>query len=423
MTDLTALFKFAPRTTLTGDLLELTDADDDAADLDAAGLSLAARERIWQQITRWYATGRQPFISVCIRRRGHKVLHRSIGHSQGDWAPRGIIDNSSAQVGSLNTPVVLYSASKAVTSILMHALAEDGLIDLDQRVSHYLPKFARHGKRRITLSDVLSHQSGISEMPDHLPIETIFDRHAVLEALYDTKPSGKHTDAHIAYHAVSGGYVLAAVAEQVTGKDLNALLRQRITGPLKMTSLTYGARPATIRNVARNYSTGGALPYPIAGFVRSALGADWQTVVDISNRREFFNTIIPAGNAIGTSDDLCRFMELLRVGGTLESSRVLAPETIARAIAPRTSTLFDRTLKIPMRYSEGLMLGANPVGMYGPLTARAYGHLGFINIFCWADPQRELSVALLSTGKSLLGLHLANLLGVLWSINSPCGRR
>jgi len=52
-------------------------------------------------------------------------------------------------------------------------------------------------------------------------------------------------------------------------------------------------------------------------------------------------------------------------------------ETVARAVAPRGRMSVDRMLMIPMRYSEGRCLGANPFGLYGPDTARAYGHLGF----------------------------------------------
>ena len=54
---------------------------------------------------------------------------------------------------------------------------------------------------------------------------------------------------------------------------------------------------------------------------------------------------------------------------------------------------------VPLRYSAGMMLGASPFGLYGPDTARAYGHLGFANNFVWADPERAISAALLTTGR------------------------
>ena len=75
---------------------------------------------------------------------------------------------------------------------------------------------------------------------------------------------------------------------------------------------------------------------------------------------------------------------------------------------------------LPLRYSAGMMLGASPFGMYGPDTARAYGHLGFANIFGWADPERATSVALLTTGKLLVGLHAPWLVALLASLSRHC---
>ena len=68
-----------------------------------------------------------------------------------------------------------------------------------------------------------------------------------------------------------------------------------------------------------------------------------------------------------------------------------------RATLPTTGVNIDRTLLIPMRYALGPMLGSNPVGLFGPMTGQAFGHLGFSNILCWADPERDISV-LLTTG-------------------------
>jgi len=89
-------------------------------------------------------------------------------------------------------------------------------------------------------------------------------------------------------------------------------------------------------------------------------------------------------------------------------------------VRPAVPLAFDHTLKIPMRYSAGLMLGAAPFGVYGPMTARAYGHIGLMNVFGWADPQRDISVAVLTTGKAVLGTHLWALGQLLTTIAWHC---
>ena len=71
------------------------------------------------------------------------------------------------------------------------------------------------------------------------------------------------------------------------------------------------------------------------------------------------------------------------------------------------------------------MPGGEPFRLFGPHTGSAFGHLGLINIFAWADPERDLSVALLSTGKPLLANNAPALIQLLREINNqiPRGRR
>ncbi|HBY50321.1 MAG TPA: hypothetical protein DEH09_13765, partial [Alcanivorax sp.] len=52
-----------------------------------------------------------------------------------------------------------------------------------------------------------------------------------------------------------------------------------------------------------------------------------------------------------------------------------------------------------------------------PAAPRAFGHLGFISIYCWADPDRDLAGALLTTGKGLIGPHIPALLNLQYTIN------
>jgi CubicO group peptidase (beta-lactamase class C family) len=73
-----------------------------------------------------------------------------------------------------------------------------------------------------------------------------------------------------------------------------------------------------------------------------------------------------------------------------------------------------------MRYSEGMMLGMNPVGVYGPMTGSAFGHLGFMNILGWADPARDLSAGLMVTGKAIIGGHVLALARLLSAISCHC---
>ena len=128
-------------------------------------------------------------------------------------------------------------------------------------------------------------------------------------------------------------------------------------------------------------------------------------VVSASNTPAFMDAVIPAGNLYATAEELSRFFQMLLDGGVWQGRRILKEETIARAVRPRGRTVPDAMLLLPMRYSEGMMLGG-PMSLFGPATGGVYGHLGFMNILGWADPARALSGALLVTGKAVLGPHL-----------------
>jgi CubicO group peptidase (beta-lactamase class C family) len=70
-----------------------------------------------------------------------------------------------------------------------------------------------------------------------------------------------------------------------------------------------------------------------------------------------------------------------------------------------------------MRYSAGFMLGSETISLFGWNHPRAFGHLGLANSFTWADPDRDLVVALLTTGKAVLGTHVPALLQLITEIH------
>ena len=62
----------------------------------------------------------------------------------------------------------------------------------------------------------------------------------------------------------------------------------------------------------------------------------------------------------------------------------------------------DLTLVLPLRHSLGFMLGGDTMLPFGAAAQSAFGHIGMTNIFSWADPDRRLAVALLTSGKPTL---------------------
>ena len=406
---------------IPGDLSTITTIARDAeVSPQAAGLSAAAVKEIWGAVEDMYRSRAYPAITFCLRRRGQVVLNRALGHARGN----GPLEPATAEkvLALPETPICLFSASKAVTAILVHMLAEEGGVDLDRPVAHYLPAFAACGKSQTTLSEVLSHRGGFPSLnlpKSELKPELLLDWDRVIKAICDAPPTPGR-ERRMAYHAITGGFILAEVIQRVTGRPVREYLDQRLRQPLGMKYFDYGLPLAQRPDVALNYAAGTRVRYPITTLIEQALMAPFNEVVDVSNTPLFMDAVIPAGNIYATAEELSRFYQMLLDGGSYRGRQVMKHETVRRAVRPVGGVSFDHTLKIPMRYSEGMMLGANPFGIYGPMTGRAYGHLGFMNILGWADLERDIAVGLLVTGKALLGSHMVALFKLMTAISKQC---
>jgi CubicO group peptidase (beta-lactamase class C family) len=297
---------------------------------------------------------------------------------------------------------VIFSTAKAFTAAVAHLLDERGLIHINDRVCEYIPEFACHGKDAITIGHVLSHRAGVPNIPpEALDISRINDRRFRLRTMCDARPTGRPGHA-LAYHAISGGFVIAEIVERVTGKPIRDVLAEEILQPLGFRWSNYGVDPEDVPLVARNYATGMPVVPPLSEVVRRKLGVPFYEAVRLSNDPRFLTGVVPSGNVVSTANELSRFFELLRAGGQLDGIRIFQPRTIRRAITEQSYHELDLTLGFPVRYSLGFMLGARHLSPYGPDTEMVFGHLGFTNVMGWADPERGLSAAIITSGKPML---------------------
>jgi CubicO group peptidase (beta-lactamase class C family) len=369
-------------------------------------------ERVWQRVVALYRAGLHPAIQICLRRQGEVVLHRAIGHARGNepGAPAG----GEKTPVTTATPFDIFSASKAVTAMLIHKLDDEGVLHLEDRVCEFIPEFASHGKERITIRHVLTHRAGIPNLPpDAIDLDLLSQPERVVQILCQAQPRTPPGQL-LAYHAVTGGFVLAEVVRRATGEDIRTALVKRVCEPLGFRWMRYGVAPEDLPLVARDANTGPPVPPPISTLLRNALGVGMREVVELANDPRFLTGIIPAANVVTNASELCAFYQCLLDEGELGGVRVFAPRTVRRATAEITYLGIDLTLGLPLRYGLGFMLGSRYASLFGWDCPAAFGHLGFTNAFSWADPERRLSVALLTNGKPVISLHgirLVQLLG------------
>jgi CubicO group peptidase (beta-lactamase class C family) len=367
---------------------------------DAGALGTDAVERIWRGALGVYRSGVHPALQICVRHRGAVVLNRAIGHARGN-GPR---EPAGAEpVGATpDTPMLIYSGAKAVTATVVHRLHERGVLDIADPVAAYIPGYDRHGKGSITIGHVLAHRSGVPNVVrEALDLERAADAEFIVQTLVDAKPSTK-AGRTLAYHAVSGGFILGEVVRRATGRDVRAVLAEEILGPLGFRWTNYGVAESDLGAVALNYVTGPPTAPPFSQLITRALGLGLDDLVNVSNDPRFLTAIIPSANVVTTAFELSRLYEMLRRGGELDGVRVMRPETIRRALTQQSHLEVDLSLGFPTRFGYGYMLGSRLLSLYGRDTQHAFGHLGFTNILAWADPQRELACAVITTGKPIL---------------------
>lgn len=391
-------------------MVSVSPAEQDAA---AVGMTRDGVESIWRGALALYRSGMYPALGLCVRRHGQVVLDRAVG-----WARGGGPGERGPRVAATpQTPYCIYSASKAVTATVVHLLDEQGLLDVDARVAEYLPEFDRPMFDDITIGHVLSHRAGLPFLPRSVMDLDRFNDPAFVRAAITTVRLRNRPGAAQSYHAVSGGFVLGEIVREVTGTDIATVLRREILDPLGFRWTAYGAAPADQRLVAHDYATGPRLLPPVKGKLTRVLGMSLEELVVVGRDPRYLSGVVPASNVVTTANELSRFMDLLRQGGSLDGVQIMSPKTIRRATVERSYHEIDRSLGLPIRFSTGYMLGARALSLFGPDTDEAFGHLGFTNVMGWTDPRRELSVGLMTNGNPVVGPHLP----ALWNLTRLIG--
>lgn len=149
----------------------------------------------------------------------------------------GMADRSTGAPNQPETLTPIYSITKPFTAIIVLQLVQEGRMDLDATLGHYLPDFRSSAVGRVTVHHLLSHTSGLPDymlaIPGYMTYEPPnLTRDSVL-ALVRKLPLEFEPGRGFAYS--NTGYVLlACIIEGVTGQSYDKLLDERIFQPLGM---------------------------------------------------------------------------------------------------------------------------------------------------------------------------------------------
>jgi CubicO group peptidase (beta-lactamase class C family) len=259
----------------------------------------------------------------------------------------------------------LASMSKLFTTMVALQEIERGKVSLDATVASYLPDFAQNGKGVITIRQLLTHTSGLR--PD-LPFYNVQGRAAQEAMLYADTLQATPGTAYI--YSDLNLITMQFVLEKVTGKPLDVLVRDGITGPLKLRDTGYNPPASKKQRVA-------ATEYEHTPYAALNRGLVWGQVHDENSYA--LGGVAGHAGVFSTAHDIAIVAQMILDGGRYGRTRVLRDGSVRLIF-----TNFNQ--KFPSN-SHGIGFELNQrfymAGLSSPVTA---GHTGYTGTDIVIDP-------------------------------------
>ncbi|MFL6256814.1 MAG: serine hydrolase domain-containing protein [Pyrinomonadaceae bacterium] len=364
---------------------------------EAVGLSSERLKRLSEALNGYVKDGKLPGGVVLVARRGKVAYTEAFGQR----------DREAGAPMREDTIFRIASQTKALVSVGVMMLQEEGRLLISDPVGKYLPEFREttvavpkqgggyevvKAKRAITIRDLLTHTSGVSYggglahdrweaakitgwyfADRDEPVAATVARMAALP--FDAQPGEKWIYGY-------STDILGALVERVSGQTLEAFLRARIIEPLGMKDTHFYLPESKAERFAVVYSakeSGGLERAPEPG------GMVGQGAYLKGPRKSFSG----GAGLLSTANDYARFLSMLLNGGELDGKRLLSRKSVELMTV-------DHLGGKAFREGQGFGLGFSVVKDLGergqPGSVGEYGWGGAYHSTYWVDPKEQLVV-------------------------------
>jgi serine-type D-Ala-D-Ala carboxypeptidase len=307
-----------------------------------------------------------PGASVAITHSRRLVALKAFG--------RFTFDQDSPEV-TVDSIFDLASVSKVVaTTSMAMFLYERGLLDLDTPVTGILPEFAQADaqRRQVTFRMLLAHSSGL---PAH---EKLYLRASTKEELVRqalSVPLKNAPGTHVEYSDVGFillGLALERMAMATDNDSLDRFCQREVFGPLGMLRTAFNPPSAWRSQIPPTADDRTYRKRIIQGEV-------------LDENASAMGGVAPQAGLFSTAADIAIFADTMLAGGV-------------PLLRPTTLSVFTRRESSPPRTSRALgwdtPSSPSQSGKY--FSPSSFGHLGYSGTSLWIDPERQLSVTLLT---------------------------
>jgi uncharacterized protein YbbC (DUF1343 family) len=258
----------------------------------------------------------------------------------------------------------------ATTPAIM-MLVEQGKIHLDDPVHSYINEFGGQGKEKITIRQLLTHTSGmtedISSKPPWKGTQTAIRMASALDLRADPGTQFRYSDINF--------FLLGEIVARVSHEPLNVFCAREIYKPLKMVDTGFLPDKSKDWRIAPTQWTDGVM---LRGTVHDPTARNMGGV---------------AGHAglFTTAPDVARYARMMLNMGELDGVRIFKPETVKMMTSVQTPPDIDDRRGFGWDIDSGY---SRLRGDHFPLGS--YGHTGFTGIALWIDPFSKSFFVLLS---------------------------
>ena len=376
------------------------------------GFNPAPLDAFMQRVERDVQAGLIPGAVLLVARDGQVLYRKAVGR----------LDPAAPAPMPVDGLFRIYSMTKPIVSVATMQLVEEGRLALADPVSRYLPELKQlqvgvekpgpdgkptlalePARREMTVQDLLRHTSGLTY--------GVFGKSLVKDEYLkaDVRPGDDSVDFDnaelvrrvarlpLAYqpgttweYSISTD-VLGALVERVGRQPLDALLQQRILGPLKMRDTSFAVRPDQLARVAQPH----------------AVDPDTRQPVRLLDARKPPRLLAGGAGLWSTADDYARFAQMLANGGTLDGVRLLSRQSVQWMTSDHTGAIRGPAYAPGPGYGFGLGVAVRLTEGQSTIPGnRGDFHWGgYAGTFWWHDPAERLVAVWMMQGPGRSGFY------------------
>jgi len=304
-----------------------------------------------------------PGAVVLVSEEGKIIYEKAFGH---------LTYNDTSAAVTKNTIYDIASLTKVIATTTAAMICYDkNLFSLDDPVAKYIPKFSQNRKEKVTINNLLLHNSGLPAFKRFY--ESYSSADEITSDIYKT-PLKYETGSKTVYSDL-GFITLAKIVEQVTGKRFEDFCNEEIFIPLQMNSTFFNPAESVIHNIA---------PTEYDNYWRNKL--IWGEVHD--ETASLLNGVAGHAGLFSTAKDVSNLLQLLLNDGTFNGHQIIKPATV-KLFTTRYSDKSTRALGWNTKSEEN-----SSAGNLFDLTS--FGHTGFTGTSAWVDPTKDIFIVFLT---------------------------